>query len=37
VTGTPSFAVGRTNDALTLLPSSDAQTVRTALDTALGR
>ena len=37
VTGTPSFAVGRTNDVLTLLPSSDAQTVRTALDAALGR
>jgi len=37
VNGTPSFAVGRTNDVLTLLPSSDVQSVRAALDAALGR
>jgi len=36
VTGTPTFAVGRTNDVLTVLPSSDAETIRAALDAALG-
>jgi len=35
VTGTPSFAVGRTRGVLTLLSANDAQTVRSALDAAL--
>jgi hypothetical protein len=37
VTGTPTFAVGRTNGVLTLLRSSDAQTVRAALEVALSQ
>ena len=37
VTGTPTFAVGRTNDVLTVLPSSDAKTIRAALDAVLAR
>ena len=35
VTGTPSFAVGRTHGVLTLVSGNDAQTVRSALDAAL--
>ncbi len=37
VTGTPTFAVGRTNGVLTLLQSNEAQTIRAALDAALAR
>jgi protein-disulfide isomerase len=36
IRGTPAFAVGPTNGVLTVLPASDAQTIRGALDTALG-
>jgi protein-disulfide isomerase len=37
VTGTPTFAVGRTNGVLTLLGTNDAQTIRAALDAALAQ
>ena len=37
VTGTPTFAVGKTNGVLSVLPASDGQTVRSALDAALVR
>jgi len=36
VTGTPTFAVGPTGGALTVVPSSEAAQIRAALDAALG-